>query len=109
MTALNSLSPELVDQLSKAMQQIGRHSLAQQLRRSTVARCTFSGRDLGYLYLVRESFNPQHADRAPVRETISFLKEHGLNVDLDYDGQLFGIEYLDRPDLSRILRAAYAP
>jgi uncharacterized protein YuzE len=39
----------------------------------------------------------------PVAETIPFL-EFGFNVDIDHNGQVFGIEFLNRTDVLTKLR-----
>ena len=92
MPTLKSLAPELVSQLSEALAQESRYALAEQLDRATILRCTFGNdEDVGYVYLVRENNSAlDSGPSAPVAETISFYMEHGLNVDVDHDAQLFG-------------------
>jgi hypothetical protein len=108
MPTLKSLAPELVSQLAAALVQSGHRAIAEQLERVAVLRCTFgSDNDVGYVYLVREKVSALYANlSAPVAETISFYMEHGLNLDLDHEGQLFGVEYVGRPDIANTLKAA---
>jgi hypothetical protein len=42
----------------------------------------------------------------PVSETIDFLSGLGINLDVDHDGDLFGLEFLARPDLVACLKDA---
>jgi hypothetical protein len=110
MPALKDIAPALVIQLVEALAQEGRAGLAAQVEQACVLRCTFSDDpDVGYIYIVRGPVSPQYAKlAAPVADTVSFFQEHGLNVDVDHEGQLFGIEYVDREDLSKALKAARA-
>jgi hypothetical protein len=110
MSTLVEVAPQLVAQLSKALVQKGRTALAAQLEQSKVLRCTFSSDpDVGYVYLVRAASSPLYAKLStPVAETISFYLECGINVDVDHDGQLFGIEYVGRKDLATTFKAASA-
>lgn len=58
------------------------------------------------MYLVRPEPSPHFANLvAPVAKTIPFL-DVGFNVDIDHDGNVFGIEFLDRSDFVRELRNA---
>jgi hypothetical protein len=111
MPTLKSLAPELVSQLSDALAREGRHALAEQLDRAAILRCTYGNDDdVGYVYLVRENNSALDSGlSAPVAETISLYMEHGLNVDVDHDGQLFGVEYVGRPDIATTLKEVNLP
>jgi hypothetical protein len=110
MLKLKDVVPQLVVQLSASLAQRGRAALVTPLESASVSRCTFSDDpDVGYIYLFREQVSPLFANlAAPVAETISFWDEYGLNVDIDHEGQLFGIEYVGREDLQKTLKAASA-
>ena len=80
-----------------------------QLASATVYRCTYDETgNAGYIYFVRPSPSLHFTKlAAPVAETIAFL-EDGSNLDVDHDGNLFGIELLSRPDVINKLREANA-
>jgi hypothetical protein len=47
-----------------------------------------------------------HREAAPVAETIAFAAPHWFNVDVDHEGNAFGVELLGRPDVITLLRSA---
>jgi len=65
--------------------------------------------DAGNIYFVRPrlSWHFEKLSR-PVAETISFDPDNGFYIDVDYDGHIFGIEYIGRPDVLAKLKHANA-
>ena len=109
MATLESIAPDLVTEAGAALTAEGRAALVPQIASAIVDRCTYDETaDAGYIYFVRPSPSPHFAKlAAPVAETIPFL-EDGFNIDIDHDGNLFGIELLSRPDVISRLREANA-
>jgi len=109
MNTLGSVTPELVSEISRALLSSSRPDLASQLDSATIERCTYDpAAEAGYIYLVRPKVSWYFATLAtPVAETIPFM-ESGFNIDVDHDGQLFGIEFLNREDFLTQLRKANA-
>lgn len=107
MPSLKQISPELVAELQALFIRDERQELAEQVSRAVVARCSYADDDdLGYVYLVRPEPSLHFSKLAtPVAETVSFYAESGLNVDVDHDGNLFGIEYIGRRDVAISLKA----
>ena len=101
-------SPTVYAELRDALLADGRAELAVQLATVQIARCTFSEEDdIGYVYFVRRPASLHFSNlAAPVAETVAFFDELGLNLDIDHDGDLFGLEFLARPDLVAGLRGA---
>jgi uncharacterized protein YuzE len=103
------LVPKFIAEIEEALAARGRGDLSPQLSSATVERYTYDTEvEAGFIYLVRAKVGPHFANLpAPVAETIPFI-EQGFNVDLDHDGQLFGIEFLSRPDILAALRGGSA-
>ena len=99
--SLTSTVPDLIEEIGAALTAMGRHALVSLLAATTIERCTYDEEaNVGYIYIVRTTQSPYYANLgAPVAETISFYGELGINIDVDYDGNIFGIEFLDRPDV----------
>ena len=110
MTTLQNVASGLVAELSSALVESNRSEIADQINRGVVDRCTGAGDDdMGYIYLVRPG--PSSHSRSfvyRVAETISFYSSLGLNVDIDHDGNVFGIEFIGRSDITAALKAANA-
>lgn len=107
MRTLVSIAPNLVTEVSFALISTGRGELVSQLESGVIERCTYDvSADAGFIYLAR-SLSSSHFVKlaAPVAETISFLSD-GFNIDVDHDGYIFGIEFLDRTDFLATLRSA---
>jgi hypothetical protein len=109
MLTLGQALPEFVAQVEASLSAMGRTELVGQLAGAIIGRCTCEPEhDAAYIYIVAPtpSIAPDHP--APVAETLVFYAEHGYNIDLDHEGQLLGIELLDRPDIVLRLKAAKA-
>jgi uncharacterized protein YuzE len=93
--------PEFAAEVEAALNAEGRESLSQQLAQVEIESFTYEARDdLGYIYFVRPAPSPHLAKlAAQVAETIVFYAERGVNVDVDHDGNLFGIELLGRQEV----------
>lgn len=107
MTPLASAAPTLVSEVRSALAAAGYESEASQVASGNIERCTYDNDvEAGYVYLVRPEPSPHFAKHAaPVGKTVPFLGV-GFNIDIDHDGNVFGIEFLDRPDFVRELRDA---
>jgi uncharacterized protein YuzE len=103
---LATIAPELVSELATVLVAEGRTDLAIQLRSAEIRQCNYDGSvDAGYIYLVRPRPSWYYEKlSAPVKETVACNIQSGLNVDVDHDGNLFGIEFLSRPDIVAKLR-----
>ena len=106
MTQLIAIAPALVSELAKALTAEGRTDIAQQLESAEIRRCNYDESvEAGYIYLVRPRPSWYYEKlSAPVKETIGCDMESGLNVDVDHDGNVFGIEFFGRPDIVAKLR-----
>jgi uncharacterized protein YuzE len=106
MRTLASTVPGLVAELGAALTADGHLPLLSQLTSARIDRCTYDEEaDAGYIYLLRPAPSPHFANlAAPVAETIAFFQTHGFNIDVDHDGNLYGIELLGRPDIIVKLR-----
>ena len=105
MTQLLAVAPELVADLMQALAGEGRADLAKQLESAQIERITYDEPvDAGKIYLVRPQPSWFYEKlSAPVAETIPI--ELTLFMDVDHDGNLFGIEFLGRPDVIAKLRS----
>ena len=109
MATFESVVPNLAAEVGAALTAEGRGALVPQLTSAIVDRCTYDETiEAGYIYFIRPSPSPHFANlAAPVAETIPFLAD-GFNIDVDHDGNIFGIELLSRPDVINRLREANA-
>lgn len=86
MTLLEAL-PELVGDIEGALIRLGRGKVADQLRTATLKAWQFDEfAQATYLHLAPER------DPNGVEETLSLYDDIGVNVDLDRDGQVMGLE-----------------
>jgi uncharacterized protein YuzE len=101
MVTLISVLPDIVAELAAALGSQGRADLSAQLASATIERCTFDPTvKAGYIYLAR----PHHSAFA---ETFAFA-EPSLNIDVDIQASIIGIEVLGRTDVFSMLRSAGA-
>jgi uncharacterized protein YuzE len=86
MTLLEAL-PELVGDIEGALVRIGRGNVADQLRTATLKTWTFDD-------FAQATYLNFAASRDPsaVEETLSLYDDIGVNVDLDRDGRVMGLE-----------------
>ena len=107
MSTFASIAPRLVAEVGSALIAMGRGELVSQLESGIIERCSYDESvDAGYISFVRPAPSLHFAElAAPVAETIPFL-EAGFNIDIDHDGHIFGIEFLDRADFFAELRGA---
>lgn len=110
MSARSTVLPALLVEVRAALTSQGRTDLAAQLETGIIERWTYDpSADAGYIYLVRPRPSWYFEKLShPVAQTIPFDLESGINVDVDHDGHLFGIEFLGRPDVVGKLREADA-
>ena len=104
----SQVSPTVFAEVSDALLAKGRAEIVEKLAVARIARCTFAEEDdIGYVYFVRRPPSSQFLNlAAPVAETIDFFSGLGINLDVDHDGDLFGLEFLSRPDLVACLKNA---
>jgi uncharacterized protein YuzE len=97
MTLLEAL-PELVGDIEGALVRLGRGNVADQLRTVTLKSWTFDEfAQATYLQLAASR------DPSAVEETISLYDDIGVNVDLDRDGRVMGLEVVGYEEsLSRL-------
>jgi hypothetical protein len=110
MTKLVDVAPAFAEEVRALLVAAGRSDLAEQSATVSVLRCTRGDDDsVAYIYCVRP-LPSSHLSKltASVAKTLSFYAEVGINVDVDHDGHLLGIELLDREDVVASLRAANA-
>lgn len=103
------ISLPVFNEVRDALLTKGRAEIAEKLSVARIERCTFAQEDgIGYVYFVRRPTSLHFANlTAPVAETIAFFSDLGINLDIDHDGDLFGLEFLNRPDLVASLRGAH--
>jgi uncharacterized protein YuzE len=111
MSRFATSAPGFAAEVAAALAGEGRADLSQQLESVEIDRLTYDARDdAGYIYFKRGPVSLHFAKlAAPVAETVVFHSEHGFNVDVDHDGDLFGIELLGRGELMAKLLAERAP
>lgn len=107
MSTLASNAPKLIAEVGSALTSEGRGELVSQLESGVIDHCSFDvSVDAGYIYFSQPAPSLHFAKLAtPIAETISFL-DVGFNIDIDHDGCIFGIEFLDRADFFAELREA---
>jgi len=89
MAKLNDALPLLVLELESALAHLGRGKLAVQLREATIERWTYDeDSDVAYVH-----FRPL-PEGAPLGEVVSLYDELGVNLDIDSQGRLTGMEIL---------------
>jgi len=108
MKTLAEIAPDFVAEVKIVLEAEGQAALAEQIEGARITRCTYDRTvDAGYIYFDRLAPNPLFTKlAAPVAETLPFASPHWFNIDVDHDGQLFGIELLGRRDVRIKLRAA---
>lgn len=107
--AFAQVSPTVFIEVRDALLAESRAEIAEKLSVARIERCTFAEEDdIGYVYFLRRPTSLHFANlAAPVAETIAFFNDLGINLDIDHDGDLFGLEFLARPDLVASLRGAH--
>ena len=79
--------PELIADLSDALIRLGRGSVVDQLQVATLASCEFDDfAQATYIHVA-----PKRAADA-VHETVSLYDDIPVNVDLDADGRIVGLD-----------------
>src|SRR6266487_3576177 len=100
MARLVDIAPNFVSELESALESEGHGHLKPQLRAAEIDHCTYDKSvNAGYIYLRRKEANGEVPRSATlIAETAPFLQV-GFNVDLDYNGDVLGIELLGRDDV----------
>jgi uncharacterized protein YuzE len=98
MSLLLEAFPSLAAELSRALRDGGRASLADQVDQAVIDRVTFDGSaDAGYIYLrPSRDLNVVETNIVGVRhgETIEAKTQYWTNIDLDDFARVVGIEVL---------------
>jgi hypothetical protein len=104
--AFAKVVPTVFAEVRDALLAATRAEIAERLATVRIERCTLAEEeDIGYVYFMRPPPSSRFKNlAAPVAETIAFFSELGINIDVDHDGNLFGLEFLERPDLVACLR-----
>ena len=104
----SQVSPMVFAEVRAALLAVSRAEIVERLAAARIARCAFAEEDdIGYVYFVRRPPSSHFANLATqVAETIDFFSGLGINLDVDHDGDLFGLEFLARPDLVACLKDA---
>ena len=96
---LSDVLPELVADLESALSHLGRPDLVRQLHPLAIERWRFDEFS-GTAYL---QFGPDDVSDA---ERLSVYDEAGVNLDMDAQGRIIGLEILDgRPAAARLAAA----
>jgi hypothetical protein len=103
MPLLMTILPEFVAEVKAALVTANRPELVAQLDQAVIDYCTHEpGDEMAYIYLRC----PDPPAAVPVADMLVFYETQGFNLDIDFTGQLFGIELLWRPEVVVQLRAA---
>ena len=107
MKSLNTIAPEFVIEVCSSLSNDGFQELETQITSAVVEQCTYdSDADAGYIYL-KSSMPPlvaaMHNEAAVVKETLAY---GSFNIDIDHEGNVFGIELSGRPDVFSKLQDA---
>jgi len=98
MITLKGALPYLVLDLESALAHIGRGDVVDQLREIVIERWTYDEiADSAYLHLRSSGAPDTAADRSAGQaagETVSVYDELGINLDIDSQGRLTGMEIL---------------
>lgn len=96
---LSDALPELVADLESALSHLGRPDLVRQLHRLAIARWRYDEfSDTTYLSFV--------AGDVSEAERLSLFDEAGVNLDMDSQGRVLGLEILDGGHAAARLAAA---
>jgi uncharacterized protein YuzE len=111
MSLLVEAFPLLAAELSRALRDGGRASLADQVDQSVIDKVTFDGSaDAGYIYVhPSRDLNVVETNIVGVRhgETIEVKTQYGTNIDMDDFARLVGVEVLDPGELmNELMRRA---
>jgi hypothetical protein len=110
MTRLALIVPGFASELVSALNGANRPLLAEHIELAEIGRYTYDARDdLGYIYLICPPPSLHFAKLAvPIAEAITLYSERGVNVDVDHDGYVFGIELIGRREVMSVLAAQNA-
>jgi len=107
MGTLSVASPTLTTEILLVLPADGKDELASLLVNTEVLNCTFDDDcQAGYIYLRRPPYPvPEtHNEAADVKYTVGYPDPHSFNIDIDHDGNAFGVEFIGRGDIAAELR-----
>ena len=109
MSTFYEMLPEFCTEVSDVLEAKGYEEIAAQVSLAEIERCSYDPEaDAGYIHIkskMSSLVSSLHKVAAPVRGTIVLDEPHCFNVDVDYEGNLFGIELFDRRDVIERLRS----
>lgn len=102
MSLLLTAAPTLCADLCGALAKQDQADLADRIRDSEILSWSYSDDDgIGYVYLKRPVYpiDGVHNEAAPVAYTISFPGSYEFGVNIDHEGNAFGIEIMGRSEI----------
>ena len=107
MKNLSKIAPVFVSEVCESLSKAGHKELEDKIRNVVIEQYTYDiDSDAGYIYMHIE-MSPivaaVHNETAVVKETISL---GSVNIDIDHEGNIFGIELLGRPEVIREIESA---
>lgn len=111
MANLATACPILATQVEGALSSANEAELARKLLPLNIENCTFGDdHDVGYIYFERPAYPvPEvHKEAAAVADTLGYGSDYDFYIDIDHEGNVYGIEYIFRRDIGDRLRKFWA-
>ena len=111
MAKLATACPILASQVEEALAAVDEVELAQRILALEIINCTFGDdHDVGYIYFKRPPYPVPsvHKQAAEIADTLGYGSEQDFYIDIDHEGNVYGIEYIFRRDISDLLRKFWA-
>jgi len=107
MATLSEVTPTLANEIQKALPSDGKVALASQLVAAEILKCTYDNScEAGYIYLKRPAYPVPaiHREAAEVRYTLAYADPYWFNIDIDHEGNAYGVEIIGRAEIAAELR-----